>query len=100
MLRARSRGASACVGPIGALPPGPQSRIFYTMNEFLDLFGDIVPPHRGRRGRPAHVPTRENRTKVACLLIAGCPVPAIARAMKITPPTLRKHYLRLNSEKN
>ena len=61
-------------------------------DDFPDLFGGIQPPKRGR-GRPQHVPTRENRNKTARLLIAGWPKVEIARALKITMPTFRLHYL-------
>ena len=69
------------------------------MGEFLDLFGGVVPQHRWKRGRPPHQPTRETRATAARLLIAGCPKGEIARALKITMPTFRRHYLRINLEK-
>jgi hypothetical protein len=68
-------------------------------DDFPDLFGAIEPPKRGR-GRPEHVPTRENRRKVERLLIAGCPKVQIARAIGVTMPTFRLHYLRNLRKKN
>jgi hypothetical protein len=41
------------------------------MKHNLDLFGDPVPPNHGRRSRPAHIATRENRNKVLMLLALG-----------------------------
>jgi hypothetical protein len=67
-------------------------------HDFGDLFGELEPPKRGR-GRPAHVPTRENINKVDRLLIAGCPKVEIARSLRITMPTFRLHYLRMKTER-
>jgi hypothetical protein len=62
------------------------------MDDVLDLFGDPVPPGRGKRGRPAHIATRENRYKVSMLLSLGWSNERIAGALQITQPTLRKNY--------
>lgn len=62
------------------------------MREILDLLGDPVPENFGGRGRPAHIPTGENRLKVRMLLAFEWTVPRIARSLRITQPTLRKHY--------
>jgi hypothetical protein len=62
------------------------------MNENFDLFGDVVPDSWGRRGRPQHIPTHENRNKVSMLMAFGWANDRIARALSITLPTLRKHY--------
>jgi hypothetical protein len=64
------------------------------MDASLDLLGDPIPEGFGRRGRPAHIPTVENRNKIRMLLAFDWGVPRIARALRITPPTLRKHYFR------
>lgn len=61
----------------------------------VDLFGDPVPLNRGRKGRPEHVPTAENRTFVTVMLAVGEKPEAIAAAVVpggISMPTLRKHY--------
>lgn len=60
--------------------------------ENLDLFGDPVPANRGRKGRPEHVPTKENCNKVKMLLALGWRPDDVAGALGITAPTLRKHY--------
>lgn len=60
----------------------------------FDLLGDPIPPNFGRRGRPPHVPTQENRNKVILLLAQGWTDDRIAGALGITKPTLRKHYFR------
>jgi hypothetical protein len=62
------------------------------MGKTLDLFGDPVPPNRGRRGRPQHVATKQNRNKVTMLLALGWANERIAQALSITAPTLTKHY--------
>lgn len=62
------------------------------MDGSLDLFGDPIPPNHGKRGRPQHVPTEENRRKVSMLLAFGWNNERISRALHITPPSLRKHY--------
>lgn len=60
----------------------------------FDLLGDPIPPNWGKRGRPPHVPTRENASKVMLLLAQGWTDVRIAGALGITVPTLRKHYFR------
>lgn len=60
----------------------------------LDLLGDPIPPGFGKRGRPQHVPTDENRRKVMVLAAFDKNEEQIASALSITPPTLRKHYFR------
>ncbi len=64
------------------------------MSEVFDLFGDPVPEGWGRRGRPQHIATLENRNKVKMLLALGWNNERIARAIGITPPTLRRNYFR------
>ncbi len=58
----------------------------------LDLFGDPVPLNRGRKGRPAHVVTTENRGLVTMLVALGNKHDAIAAVLRISEPTLRKYY--------
>lgn len=62
------------------------------MPRSFDLFGDPVPPNHGRRGRPAHIATLENRNKVAMLLALGWTNERIGRALAIDLKTLRKNY--------
>lgn len=62
------------------------------MSANFDLFGDPVPDGRGTRGRPAHVPTNENRRRVNMLMALGWSNERIAGALRITLPTLRRHY--------
>lgn len=57
-----------------------------------DLLGDPIPDNHGGRGRPAHIPTDRNRVKIRLLLAGGFRPPYIARALRITEPTLRRHY--------
>lgn len=60
----------------------------------FDLLGDPIPENFGKRGRPPHMPTAENRNKIILLLAQGWPDGRIAGALGITVPTLRKHYFR------
>lgn len=62
------------------------------MGADLDLFGDPIPEGRGGRGRPQHLVTVENRNRVNMLLALGWSNERIAGALRITVPTLRKHY--------
>ncbi len=62
------------------------------MTENLDLLGDPIPPNRGKRGRPPHIPTRRNRCKIRLLLGLSWVDNQIVRALRITVATLRKHY--------
>lgn len=64
------------------------------MSANLDLLGDPIPDGFGRRGRPPHLVTEENRSKVRMLLAFDWEEPRIARALRISAPTLRKHYFR------
>ncbi|CAN5479591.1 hypothetical protein BH10PSE7_BH10PSE7_15360 [soil metagenome] len=57
-----------------------------------DLFGDPVPANWGRRGRPEHIPTQENRNKLSMLVALGWSNERIAASLFVTQPTLRKHY--------
>lgn len=58
----------------------------------FDLLGDPIPENHGGRGRPPHIVTTGNRNKVMMLLAFGWTDERIARALRIAPPTLRKHY--------
>lgn len=62
------------------------------MDKIFDLFGDPVPEGHGKRGRPPHVATNENRNKVKLLLALGWNNERIASALFITLPTLRRYY--------
>ncbi|MBW8911011.1 MAG: hypothetical protein JF564_03770 [Sphingomonas sp.] len=58
----------------------------------VDLFGDPVPASRGKKGRPPHLPTAENRRFVQVALACGRIEEDIAKALRITQRTLNKHY--------
>lgn len=62
------------------------------MGDEFDLFGDPVRDASGRRGRPAHRPSQENRNKVIMLLAMGWSNERIASALHISQPTLRRYY--------
>ena len=62
------------------------------MSEILDLLGDPILPNWGKRGRPPHIPTQRNRCKIRLLLGLSWVDNQIARALRITIATLRKHY--------
>ncbi|MEP9389641.1 hypothetical protein [Mesorhizobium sp. KR9-304] len=64
------------------------------MDVNFDLLGDPIPEGWGKRGRPQHIATTENRNKVMMLLAFGWNNERIARALGITPPTLRRNYFR------
>ena len=64
------------------------------MDLIFDLFGDAVPVGWGKRGRPQHIATNQNRNKVNMLLALGWNNERIAKTLGITPPTLRKNYFR------
>jgi hypothetical protein len=66
--------------------------------EFRDLFGDLIPPKRGR-GRPSHVPTIENLNKIKAWRKHRIPKAKIAKALGITKPTLLAHYFRDRGKK-
>lgn len=61
-------------------------------DQVVDLFGDPVPANWGRRGRPEHVASQQNRNKVSMLVAFGWSNSRIAAALFVTEPTLRKHY--------
>ncbi len=69
------------------------------MAEDFDLFGLPVPEGRGKRGRPAHLVTKENISKVNMLLAFGRTNEEIALALGISEPTLRKNYFHLLSRR-
>jgi hypothetical protein len=62
--------------------------------ETFDLLGDPIPEGFGKRGRPPHIPTVENRNKIMMLLAMGWTDPRIAASIGVTPATLKKHYFR------
>lgn len=64
------------------------------MAENFDLLGDPIPENWGKRGRPQHIATQKNRSKVMMLLAMGWSNERIAQALGITAPTLRKNYFR------
>lgn len=58
----------------------------------FDLFGDPVRQSNGRRGRPKHIATQENRNKVMVLLAMGWSNERISAALHCSQPTLRTYY--------
>jgi len=60
----------------------------------FDLLGDPIPDGFGKRGRPPHLVTAENRRKVMVLAAFDKNEMQIAAALGISGPTLRKHYFR------
>lgn len=62
------------------------------MAENLDLLGWPIPERRDA-GRPEHQATEENRNKIMMLLVFGKTNAEIAKAIGVSQPTLRKHYL-------
>ena len=74
---------------------GSSVGIFYTVAENFDLFGDPVPEHWGKRGRPAHIPTSENINKVMMMTALGWSNGRMQNALGIVKMTFRKHYLAL-----
>ncbi|MEH6522581.1 hypothetical protein [Sulfitobacter sp.] len=58
----------------------------------FDLFGDPVRLPGGRRGRPAHIATQENRNKTIMLVAMGWSNERIAAALHVSQPTLRRYY--------
>lgn len=61
------------------------------MSDDVDLFGDPLPPVRGR-GRPAHKASQASRAKVQLGLALGWSNERIANGLAISLPTLRKFY--------
>lgn len=75
------------------LDPSPHhAEIFFLQEQEFDLFGDPVTRSDGRRGRPKHVATQENRNKVIALLALGWSNERIAGALHVSQPTLRRYY--------
>lgn len=56
--------------------------------------GDPIPEGLGKRGRPPHLATVENRKKVILLAAFDRNEEQIAAALSISVPTLKKHYFR------
>lgn len=57
----------------------------------IDLFGQPLLPERGK-GRPAHVWSLENSNKVNLLFAAGKTPKEVAKVLRVSYPTFRKHY--------
>lgn len=70
-------------------PRALSSRDFFPGDEKFRGRGDA---HKGRAGRPFHVPTVENRITVKHLADAGWRQERIAVAIGVSHPTLRRHY--------
>lgn len=58
----------------------------------VDLFGDPIPAHRGKRGRPPKGWTLENSNKINLLFAMGSDPEEAARAVGLSMPTFRKYY--------
>jgi hypothetical protein len=57
-----------------------------------NLFGDLLPPNWGMRGRPQHVRSDENANKIMHGLSQGWPDARIAAALGISVPTMKRYY--------
>ena len=57
-----------------------------------NLFGELLPPNWGMRGRPQHVRTDENASKIMHGLSQGWTDARIAAALGISVPTLKRYY--------
>jgi hypothetical protein len=60
------------------------------LTQILDVFCDPAPEHRPKGGRPKHIATQENRSKVSMLLAFGWNNVRLERALHVTPNTLRR----------
>ncbi len=70
------------------------------MTTNFDLLGDPIPENFGKRGRPPHIPTEENRNKIMVLMALNKSDGEIAQSLSITKTTMRKYYFReLNARK-
>ena len=58
----------------------------------VDLFGYPVLIREAKRGRPEHQRTEEIAKRISMLFALGRSVEAVAAAVGVTQPTLRKHY--------
>jgi len=58
----------------------------------FDLLGDPIPDTRGKAGPTGHIATHENINKIMMLVLYGWRKPEIAAELRITIPTLNKHY--------
>lgn len=58
----------------------------------LDLFGQPVEPRSSVGGRPRHLPTAASRALVADLRGEGATLAVIARALRLSVPTLQLNY--------
>lgn len=68
--------------------------------ENLDLLGFPIPEARDKAGRPEHVPTEENCNKIMMMMVFGCTNADCAKAIGVSVPTLRKHYLQQLSQRS
>lgn len=57
-----------------------------------NLFGELLPSNWGMRGRPRHVRTDENASKIMHGLSQGWPDARIAAALGISVPTMKRYY--------
>lgn len=57
-----------------------------------NLFGELLPPNWGMRGRPQHVRTDENASKIMHGLAQGWTDARIATAIGISVPTMKRYY--------
>lgn len=57
-----------------------------------NLFGELLPPNWGMRGRPQHVRSDENASKIMHGLSQGWTDARIAAAIGISVPTMKRYY--------
>lgn len=62
------------------------------MEPEFDLFGEVVPPWLGKRGRPPFQPTDKIRNKVKLLLALGWSIERIANGISVSPATLKRYF--------
>lgn len=72
--------------PVAPGPAPPTFTGFFLASEFRTMAGNK------NSGRPAYVPTDEDREKVRVLKAGGMSNEAIAEALSISEPTLRKYF--------
>lgn len=59
------------------------------------LLGGPIPESWGKCGRPPHIPIEQNSNEIRLLLSLWWTNNRIARAIRITGATLKKHYFRV-----
>ncbi|MBD9652009.1 helix-turn-helix transcriptional regulator [Ensifer sp. ENS09] len=62
------------------------------MDQDFDLFGQLVPNWKGKRGRPPYQPTEKDRNKIKLLLALGWSIERMANGVGISPATLKRYF--------